>query len=309
MHTPPIALIGVPSSAGARRAGQEGAPAALRAAGLVERLRGEGLEVVDLGDLPTVTFRPDTHHPRRQNLPLVEAVARTVAYRVGWAAAGDAWPIVVGGDCSVSLGVIAGLARHHPRLGLAYFDADLDCNTPETSPSGVFDGMVLAHVLGRGVPQLAGIGLRRPLLSEDDVVLFAYDEGSGWIDPPELEFLERTHLSRYPLARVLADPVAAARSALVELESRSDAFLVHFDVDATNIPAVDVPHPGGMDPTAAFGALEVFLAAPTCVGMVVTELNPERDADGSSVARVAQGLVEALAARRAVSGSSTPAGA
>src|SRR5262245_58055037 len=85
---PRVTLLGVPSSAGARRTGQEGAPAALRAAGLVERLRAKGLDVADLGDQPSVVFRPDPAHPLRQNLDLVVDVARRLADRVDRALAG-----------------------------------------------------------------------------------------------------------------------------------------------------------------------------------------------------------------------------
>jgi arginase len=298
----PLALIGVPSSAGARRTGQEGGPAAFRAAGLLERLREKGLDVADLGDLPPVSFRPDPEHPRQQNLALVVDVVRQVADRVGQALASRRSPLVLGGDCSLSLGVIAGLLRHYRRLGLLYFDADLDLNTPETTPSGVFDGMVLAHILGRGLPELAEIGPRCPLLPEEDIVPFGYDSGSGWIDPPELEILERSRMSRYPLARVRADPAAAARDALLRLESRSDAILVHFDVDVMDFPAVDVPHPHGLDGESAFAALQVFVAAPTCIALVVTELNPEEDPDRAHTARLVDGLVGALGVAKEAAG-------
>ena len=179
-----------------------------------------------------------------------------------------------------------------------YFDGDLDLNTPETTKSGVFDGMVMAHALGRGAPELAGIGPRRPLLSEEDIVLFGYDVESGWIDPPEIEALERSSMSKYPLARVRADAAGAAADALTHLESRSDAILVHFDVDVMDLPAADVPHLGGLDAESTFAALRIFLAAPKCAGLVVTELNVEQDPDGSQTERLVDGLVEALAARK-----------
>ena len=297
MSSKQVAIIGVPSSAGARLTGQERGPAAIRAAGVLERLRATGLDVADLGDLPTVSFRPDPAHPRQQNLALVADVARQVADRVERALASHQLPLVLGGDCSLSLGVLSGLLRHHPRLGLVYFDSDLDLNTPETTPSGIFDGMVMAHVLGRGVSELAGIGPRVPLLSEQDVVLFGYDEESGWIDPPELEILKRSQMSKYPLARVRADAGGAARKALRDLESSSDAILVHFDVDVMNFPAVDVPHPRGLDMDAAFAALRIFVGSRQCAGVVVTELNPERDPDGSHTERLVDGLVQALGAR------------
>jgi arginase len=263
----------------------------------VERLREKGMDTADLGDLASVTFRPDPGHPRQQNVGLVVEVAQQTADYVDRALASRRLPLVLGGDCSLSLGVVAGLLRHHSRLGLLYFDGDVDLNTPETTTSGVFDGMVVAHILGRGAPQLAGIGPRTPLLSEEDIVLFGYDVESGWIDPPELEVLDRSRMGKYPLAGVRADATAAAREALHLLESRSDAILVHFDVDVMDFPAVDVLHPGGLDVESAFSALTVFVAAPSCSAILVTELNPERDPDGSHTARLVHGLVEALGAR------------
>jgi arginase len=265
---------------------------------LPEQLRSIGIDVADLGDLPSVSFRPDPEHPRQQNLDLVLSVARQVAERVDQALASRRLPLVLGGDCSLSLGVIAGLLRHHSRIGLLYFDGDLDLNTPETTPSGIFDGMVLAHALGRGVPELAGMGPRHPLLSEEDIVLFGYDPGSGWIDPPELEALERSRMCKYPLTRVRANAAAAATDALHHLENRSDAILIHFDVDVMDFPAVDVPHPQGLDFESAFAALSVFVGAPKCGAVVVTELNAELDPDGSHTARLVRGLGEALSARK-----------
>ena len=249
----------------------------------------------DLGDLASVTFRPDPDHPRLQNVGLVEAVARQVADRVDQAVASGRVPLVLGGDCSLSLGVMAGLLRHHRRIGLVYFDADLDLNTPATTSSGVADGMVLAHALGRGAPELTGVGPQGdPLLCEEDIVLFGYDVGSGWIDAPEIEWLERSNMSRYPLPQIRPDAASAARDALGALPGHADSFLVHFDIDVTDTPAVDVQHPGGLDAESAFAALSVFAAAPGCAALVVTELNPERDPDGSHTERLVDGLVTAV---------------
>ncbi|HSM16439.1 MAG TPA: arginase family protein [Gemmatimonadales bacterium] len=290
-----IALIGVPSSAGGRRTGQEMAPTALRGAHLVESLRATGLDVTDSGDLAPAPFRADPDHPRNQNLPLVVDVARQVADQTDRALADARVPLVVGGDCSLSLGVMAGLLRHHARLGLVYFDADLDLNTPETTQSGIFDGMVLAHALGAGAPELSAIGPRVPMLSEADIVLFGYDLDSGWIDPYEIEALNRSEMSKYPLALVRDNPAEAARDALRGIEGRTDAVLIHFDVDVTNLPAVDVPHPGGLEAAAAFTALKIFASAQSCAAVVVTEFNAELDPDGSHAEHLVAGLARALA--------------
>jgi arginase family enzyme len=167
-----IALIGVPSSAGARQTGQERAPQSLRAAGLVQRLNSQGYDVVDLGDLNQVSFRPDTENPTKQNLSLVLGVLGQVTESVELAIANRAWPLVLGGDCSITIGVIAALIEHFPDLGLSYIDGDVDLNTPETTNTGIFDGMVLAHILGRGADELRQFGSRCPLLVQQQIALF-----------------------------------------------------------------------------------------------------------------------------------------
>src|SRR5215472_1169910 len=101
-------LIGVPTSAGAHHAGQDRAPAALRAAGLVERLRAAGVGVEDAGDLPGAVFAVDHLHPRARNLATVARVAREVADAVESVARSGNRPFVVGGDCTITLGVVAG---------------------------------------------------------------------------------------------------------------------------------------------------------------------------------------------------------
>ncbi len=292
-----LAIIGVPSSAGARLEGQEEAPGALRSAGLVSALEERGLEVIDRGDLSSVEYRPDREHPKAQNAGLVCRVAREVAGAVEAAIAGGAWPVVIGGDCTIALGVVAGMIGQGSSLGLLYLDGDLDLNTPESTPSGVFDGMVTAHLLGRGHPEVARVGPRVPLLEESHLAYFGYNVGAGGIDPPELAALEESAALRYPVEAVREDPPGSARAALAALEDRVERILVHFDVDVTDTPAVDVAHPNGLSLAAAASALEVFLESPKCAGLVVTEYNPRLDDGGSFARRLTDRLVRALAAR------------
>jgi len=292
-----LTIIGAPSSAGGRQTGQELAPDAFRRAGLMQRLSEQGLDAIDGGDLPLVAYRPDAGRPQSQNLPLVAAVARELGDRVGEALAAGRLPVVLGGDCSIALGVLAGVVQHHTSVGLVYFDADLDLNTPETTHTGILDGMVLAHALGHGAPELTEIGPRRPLLAEGNVLLFGFDVDSGWIDPPEIERLEHSTMLRFPLSEVRPDPARLARRALDRIEERSQAIVVHFDIDVTNSPAGDVEHPRGLDPAAAFEALEVFVASPSCVAITLTEFNAERDPDQSIATELANGLAAALGRR------------
>lgn len=292
-HNGKIALIGVPSSAGARNAGQELAPKALRDAGLLQGLIADGHAVLDLGDTDVVSFAPDTKRPRQQNLPLVVSVLGQVERQVDAAMDIGAWPLVVGGDCTITIGVLASLCRHFPGLGMIYLDGDVDLNTPDTTLSGILDGMVLAHVLGKGAAELSHFASRCPLLAEEDITLFGYSLQAGGLDPVEIELLRHSRLARFPYHRIKDAVKPAARRALSELERSAEHILVHFDVDVIDrrdFPAADVPHQPGLGIAQVRDALEVFLGSDQTIGLVVTEFNAGLDGDG----RLAKQLAELL---------------
>ncbi|MCH8308757.1 MAG: arginase family protein [Proteobacteria bacterium] len=289
-----IALIGAPSSAGARLVGQEQAPQRLRDAGLVQLLRSDGHEVVDLGDLAQVSFAPDPQHPKQQNISLVVNVLEQVASRVEAALADGAWPLVIGGDCTVTIGVLAALTKHFPELGMIYLDGDVDLNTPDTTHTGILDGMVLAHILGRGAEELSRFGSRYPLLEEQDITLFGYSTEAGGVDPVEIELLEDTRMAKYPMEKVRDGVRDAATRALRDLEQEVDHILVHFDVvDVADFPAADVPHDPGLGLMQVREALGIFLASDKSVGLVVTEFNASRDTDGTLALRLIDLIREA----------------
>jgi len=172
----PFALLGVPTSAGTHGPGQEKAPGALRAAGLVRALEAAGVEVEDEGDLPVAMYRAAVADPRQRDLDGVADVAGRVAGRVAEVLDRKMTPLVLGGDCTITLGVVAGFAGHGDDLGLLYFDGDADLSIPATTSSGVLDSMVVAHLLGEGAPALARLGPRSPLLPADRLVLFGFDD-------------------------------------------------------------------------------------------------------------------------------------
>lgn len=237
---------------------------------------------MDLGDVPRVVYSPDKEHPRRQNLHLVTRVVEEVTRAVERALARGAWPLVVGGDCTVTIGVVAAMAKRFPDLSLMYCDGDADLNTPDTTISGILDGMVLAHLLGEGSPELSHVGPRHPLLEEGRITLFGYSPHAGGLDPVEIQRLQGTHMATYPLEAIRSGVREAAGPALREMEERTNHILVHFDVDVMDtagFPAVDVAHSPGLSRSQAQEALEVFLASPKVVGLVVTEFNAGQDPD------------------------------
>ena len=136
-----LTVIGVPCSAGAHHGGLERGPAALRAAGLPDRLRRAGWEVSDAGDLAPRVFTADAAHPRARNRDAVLAACRDVADATSQAIAAGRIPVLVGGDCSITAGI-----------GPLYLDGDADLRTPQTTIAGNFDGMVIAARLGHGDP-------------------------------------------------------------------------------------------------------------------------------------------------------------
>lgn len=293
-----LVLLGVPSSAGAYGPGQEKAPQALREAGLVELLRGSGRHVLDVGDLPPVRFTADDEHPHTRSLAAVREVVRTTARRTRRLVSSGSKPIVIGGDCTITLGVVAGMLGVDPQLRLAYLDGDVDLETPETTPSGIFDGMVVAHLLGLGSPELSKVGPRVPLLEEKDIALFGYNDQSEWFVAPEREMLTHLRSPAFPCRRISLNPSAVAAEALRALRPAGRRLLVHFDtdvMDAEDFPAAELSHREGLSLDQTMQCLRVFVRDPTFDGLVVTEFNPDKDPTGRHAVRLANGLADALA--------------
>jgi arginase len=298
-----IGVIGVPSSAGAHGPGQEKAPAALRKAGLLGALREAGLELEDLGDLPVTRFQPDPANRKRQSRPQVIAVARQVSDRVAAAVERDLVPLVLGGDCSITLGVVAGLLRQQLDLGLMYFDGDADMTTPETTHSGIFDSMGVSHLIGKGDPEVAHLGPRFPLLPAERIALFGFQPYE--VEPNEQRLLEASGIARYPVTSMGDRPVERAAEALARLEERAPAIAVHFDVDvmdSAEIPLANWPHYDALSLGDAMRCLRVFVGTPKLAALVVTEINPDHDPDGLLLAQFVDAFADALrpvaAARR-----------
>ena len=199
--TQPLAVIGVPTSAGAFAPGQEQAPAALRSAGLLELLSGAGVAVRDDGDRPVRRWRPDRANRRAQNLGAVVEIVGETARRVGAAVESGEATLVLGGDCTVGIGAVAGhVARGHERVGVIYFDSHADLNVPSSVHEGALDWMGMAHMLGEdgAAGELAAVGGRTPLLEADQVVLL------GW-GPNHATAYERAALERRGLSVVAVD--------------------------------------------------------------------------------------------------------
>jgi arginase len=290
-------MIGVPSSAGAHHAGQELAPAALRKAGLLERLADARVSVTDYGDLPGAVFQVDHDHPHARNLAEVMNVARAVSDAVAAVAGAGGRPLVVGGDCTITLGVVAGLRRHRRDVGLAYVDGDADLHEGGDAGSGILDATGVAHLLGRGAPELAGFAGAPPLLESARIALVGCDprESTEW----QRQFIADSGISVSWAYELSADPEGAARLALAALAGAGRPVIVHFDVDVVDsgdLPLGNFPHYGsGVRLEHAAACLKVLVADPLCAGLVLTEVNPTHDPGGSQLARYVAAVAAAMA--------------
>ena len=295
-----IGVIGVPTSAGAFAPGQEQAPAALREAGLLRGLREAGCEVHDHGDREPWRWRPDRDNRRAQNLGKVVEIVRDTASRVAEAGGAGEITLVLGGDCTVGIGTVAGHVARGKRVGLVYFDTHADLNVPDAVLPGTLDWMGMAHMLGEegAAAELVAAGPERPLLRPEQVVLLAW--GPEQAQPREREAVERLALGVIPVDRVAADPAAAAAEARAVLEDGVDVLLVHFDVDV--IDFTDTPlseNPGrneGLTYRDAIRALVVLLESPRLGGLTITELNPAHAEEGSDgIERLSNDIARGLA--------------
>jgi arginase len=292
-----IALIGAPSSAAGFLPGTEKAPAALRAAGLVERLQNAGYEVADYGDCPPRLFADDEEHRRARNLPAIVAGLNDLKTHVEVATKSGALVLVLGGDCAQSIGVIAGARRYYKHINLLWMDRDADLNTPATTPSGRIDGMVVAHIIGKGAPELVRFWGEPPLVREPDITLFGIDR----LDPGEQELLGKSPL-RYVLAVDIQSKgaVAAAKDALAHLHADTREFVLHLDLDvisSDDLPAVNVPGSGGLTFAEVRAAFIEFVRHKNLLGVDVSQFNPGSDVDGAYAKKIVDLLVEALSAR------------
>ncbi len=297
-----VSVVGVPSSAGAYAPGQEEAPTALRAAGLLELLGSDAGGVRDAGDLPGFRWRPDRTDRAAQNLAEVAATVARVRDAVAPVLRSGAFALVLGGDCTVGVGSVAGSVVAGGETGVVYMDMHADLNVPASVPDGALDWMGVAHMLGvdGSRPALRDAGPRTPLLDPASIVVLGHEDSqaTAW----EREMIRRLGVTCVPAEALRADPAAAAVAAVAALPGGCTRVLVHFDVDVVDF--IDAPlseNTGrniGVPLDAALAALAEIMADGRAQALTVTELNPHHaSADADALPHLCAGLADALGRR------------
>ena len=294
-----IRIIAVPMDLGASRRGTDMGPSALRIAGLGAALRGLGYQLAREEDIAVPAM--ETHSIEDTNArfkPQVLSVCTQLGERVREIMTAGQFPLVIGGDHSIAMGTVAGAAAYFrerdEEMGLIWFDAHGDMNVPGVSPSGNIHGMPLAHLLGRGDPDLAGILGFSPKVSPEKVALIGIRD----IDAGERKIIRESGIHVFTMREIDEIGMAkVARQAMEIVTEGTGGFHVSFDVDGCDpsvIPGSGALVPGGIRFREAHLLLEYCADSRKMTSMEVVELNPFLDQGNVSAERTIHLITSAL---------------
>jgi arginase len=302
MRQSSIAIIGAPLDLGAGRRGVDMGPSAIRVAHLNDRLRSLGYKVEDWGNIAVDTAESLPAGPKRARfLPQIADACERIANKVESALAASKFPVVLGGDHSLATGSVSGVSHFHrqrgEKIGVIWFDAHADMNTPETSPSGNVHGMPLACLIGKGPKAMTHICGFSPKVDPRNVVLVGIRD----VDSLEAPLVKRSGVRCFTmraidelgLPRVMEEAIAIASSGTAG---------IHFSLDMDAIdpdlaPGVGTPVPGGFTYREAHLAMEMVADSNKLLSLEAVEVNPVLDVANRTATLAVECLMSALGKR------------
>jgi arginase len=291
-----IHLLGVPMDLGSGRRGVDMGPSAIRIAGVADRLKELGHKVVDDGDVVIRNMEElKIGNERARYLSEIARASTILARKIDRIMGLNHFPLVLGGDHSIAVGTVSGIAafaqRQGKKLGLIWIDAHGDINTPESSPSGNIHGMPLAALLGFGASELTSIGGASPKVDPVNVALV----GVRSLDSGEKKRLKETGVQVHTMSDIDRHGVdRVMKKALARVTDGTDYVHVSFDLDAvdpTVAPGVGTPVKGGLDYREAHLTMEMVADAGVMTSLEMVEVNPILD-QGNASATFAVELVQ-----------------
>lgn len=289
-----LAIIGMPMDLGQMRRGVDMGPSAIRYAGINERLKNLFDEVHDQGDIaigrPEVEIDPESN---LRNLQLIAEKTEMLASEVDKAIEEGSFPLVLGGDHSIAIGTLAGVAKHYNNLGVIWYDAHGDLNTAETSPTGNIHGMPLAVNLGMGHPLLTNVGGYAPKIKPENIVII----GARSLDEGERELIKEQGIKVYTMHEI--DRIGMTKvmeEAIAYLKGKTDGVHLSLDLDGldpNDAPGVGTPVLGGISYRESHLAMEMLAESDIITSAEFVEVNPILD-DKNKTATVAVALMGSL---------------
>jgi arginase len=278
------AIIGAPLDLGAGRRGVDMGPSAIRYAGLEERLSALGVECVDRGNVAAPIAEATAElDPRARFLPEIRATCERIADLVARALDEDRTPIVLGGDHSIALGTLGGLAARRGPGAVLWIDAHGDLNTPETTPSGNVHGMPLAAALGRAGPDFESAAWTLPAVEAGRVFVI----GARELDPGERALVGELGLAVSTMSTIDRRGIESVVGEA--LERAEDAAFVHVSLDMDGLdpdvaPGVGTAVKGGLTYREAHLAMELVAESGLLTSFEIVEVNPILDRSNATAA-------------------------
>lgn len=287
-----ISIIGVPMDLGQSRRGVDMGPSAIRYAEVIKRLERLDYHVQDLGDIP-IPRHKQVHDGRLLNVDVVAEVNETLAQMVDQEIQKQRFPLILGGDHSIAIGSLAGIAKHYENLGVIWYDAHGDLNTDQTSPSGNIHGMPLAASLGLGHEKLTKIYGYQPKVKPENIVMIGIRD----LDPPEKDLIRELNIRVYTMHEIdrLGMPTVM-EDAIDYLKQRTDGVHLSLDLDGldpSEAPGVGTPVIGGITYRESHLAMEMLAEADMITSAEFVEVNPILD-ERNKTAQVAVALMGSL---------------
>jgi arginase len=277
-----IKIIGSPMDLGAGRRGVDMGPSVVRIAGLSQKIKALGYEVEDFGNIPVKLAETIVNeHCNAKYLKEISEANEVLANKVVEILESDSLPVILGGDHSIAIGSVSGVAKFYKerssRIGIVWIDAHLDCNTPETTISGNIHGMPLAVLLGYGAPELVNIGGFHPKVRPEDCVVIGVRD----LDPGEIELARHIGLKVFTMRDIDELGMSRVMDEAIDIASRHTVgFHATFDidfVDPTYAPGVGTPVPGGGTYRESHLAMEKIYDSGKAVSIELTEINAVLD--------------------------------
>lgn len=297
-----ISIIGMPIDLGQLRRGVDMGPSAIRYAGIIERLENRGYTVKDLGDIQIGRDKLKTD-PKTgiRNLEAVYKASEQLMIQIEEVIQKDSFPLILGGDHSMAIGTLAGVAKSYKNLGLIWYDAHGDLNTPETSPSGNIHGMPLAASLGYGEERFTEIGGYSPKVKPENIIII----GARDLDPGEKDFIKEKGIKVYTMHEIdrIGMPQIIEDTNQYFEEQGVDGVHLSFDLDAIDpldAPGVGTPVPGGVTFREAHLAMEMLAETGKITSAEFVEVNPILD-ERNKTGTLAVDLIGSLFGERILS--------